>query len=147
MNAPRVLVDYIGPGVWIRITGTDRAGEQVTVSGPVVAGPDEIDGAIVVKVRDDHARCDRVIRTVPGTIVDLIDETGDRPVFERVAVRVHLVRRRIGRTGKRLSTDRWFPETHENVSAEQLAGWEQWNPDVRLTAVHHEHISAWDASR
>lgn len=155
-DVSRAVVDYIGPGVWIRITGADRAGETVTVSGPVVAGPDEIDGGTAVTVRDYHAGCDRTVRTAAGALVDLVDEDDDEPgraawalapVFGHGARRVHLVRRRTRRDKVRRDTDPWFPEVHEDVSAGQLAEWEQGNRDVRLTAVHHGHIPVLEVSR
>jgi hypothetical protein len=156
VNAPRVLVDYIGPGVWARITGADLAGNPLTVTGAVVGGPDEVDGAIAVRVRDYRTGWDRVVLADPGALVDLVDDPAEHaaraawaiaPVFGDGASVVHLLRRQTRRDKVRRDTDRWFPELHEDVSAVQLAEWEQRNPDVRLSAVHRGHVSAWGSSR
>jgi hypothetical protein len=138
-----VAVADVGRGVWLTIIGTDPDGNPVDVTGVVMAGPDETaTEELAVMVRDAATGRDRIVVTGPDADAFLIA----RPVGSRVptppptpgASTVHLLRRRTRRDGQRRDDDRWFPEMHEHVTGDHLAGWEG-HPDVRLTAVHRPH--------
>lgn len=151
-----VSVRHVAPGVWCRVTGHDDAGNLLTISGAIVAGPD-IDGEIVaVQIRDYRGNPDVVVYVPAGGFVELTDDPADHaaraawaiaPVYAPGAARVEIKRRPPGPPapplrpgGKRPFEPDWITETHYEVSADQLAEWENGHSTVVIVSVHRHPL-------
>jgi hypothetical protein len=142
---PHVIVDDIGAGLWCTLTGTDRAGNPLTVTGGVVGGPDDVGGVLAVRFRPYDGGRDSIVYVQPGTVVDFGDDSPPTaaqlahvldPGFPAAADRVELRRRTPAR--RKGARRRWKDETLHDVDAAGLAGLiEPGRDDVELVAVHH----------
>jgi hypothetical protein len=143
-----VPVYCLHAGAWARFTGVDHAGRPVTVSGAVVAGPDEttVSGppGWVVLVRDYRGNPDVAVYVPEDGTADLVDDESDHearaaqaldPVFGDPQ-RAALVRPMPG-----WEPGDWLPlEDHDQVTAEQLDQWTEPGSGVLLVSVHRAHL-------
>lgn len=141
-----VGVASVFAGVWGRFTGHTPAGETVTVSGAVVAGPTltDVDGrrVLAVLIRDYLGNPDRLLFTDPGAAAELVDDPADHiaraacalaPVFAPGAARVDLLRR--NRAGE------WVPEVEYDVTPARLTELERTpDPDLVLAGVYRDDL-------
>lgn len=140
-DAIPVPVYGVAPGVWLRAAGTDAAGQPLTVSGPVVAGPDDHGDVRALLVRDYTARRDVVVFVPAGDTVDLVEpdpvhveEWAAAPTLPAGASWVRFMRFDAKPSRNRWKRDHWTVLEGPGASLAELAELDA-DPDVIIMWV------------